>query len=244
VPGLRGEAINKKSYIVEASAMKTLVQCDFDGTVTEKDISFLLLDAFAQGDWRQVLQDYKEHKISVGEFNTRAFAMVRADKATLLEALKGKVRVRAGFRELVDYCLDKGFRLVIVSNGLEFYIRAILEHLGLRTIEVYAAQASFHPEGMQVQYVGPHGKSLSDGFKEAYVQWFVKLGYRVIYVGNGDSDIAPAKYAHVVFATGDLLAYCRENNLKHKPFETFVDVVRELDLMQRSSLNCCSSTWN
>jgi 2-hydroxy-3-keto-5-methylthiopentenyl-1-phosphate phosphatase len=211
------------------STVKTLVQCDFDGTITEEDISFFLLDAFAQADWRRLLREYKEHKISVGEFNTRAFAMVKADRHTLLEALKGEVKVRAGFRELVNYCLKKGFRLVIVSNGLDFYIRAVLKDLELRNIEMHAAQASFHPEGMKVQYVGPDGKRLEDGFKEAYTRSFLKLGYRVIYVGNGDSDIAPTKYAHYVFATGDLLAYCRENNLKYKPFETFTDVVRELN---------------
>ena len=44
--------------------MKTLVQCDFDGTVTEEDVSFFLLDTFAQGDWRRLLQEYKEGKIS------------------------------------------------------------------------------------------------------------------------------------------------------------------------------------
>jgi 2-hydroxy-3-keto-5-methylthiopentenyl-1-phosphate phosphatase len=213
------------------STVKTLVQCDFDGTVTEEDVSFFLLDAFAQGDWRRLLRDYREHRISVGEFNTRAFAMVKADRHTLLEALKGEVKVRAGFHKLVNYCLKKGFRLVIVSNGLDFYIRAVLKDLGLGNIEMHAAQASFHPEGMKVQYVGPDGERLEDGFKEAYTQSFLKLGYRVIYVGNGDSDIAPAKYAHYVFATGDLLAYCRENNLKYKPFETFRDVVRELNFM-------------
>jgi len=211
--------------------MKTLVQCDFDGTITEEDVSFFLLDAFAQGDWRRLLRDYKEHKISVGEFNTKAFAMVKADKHTLLGTLKGEVKVRAGFHELINYCLGKGFRLVIVSNGLDFYIKAVLKDLGLRNVEVYAAQASFHPEGMKVQYVGPDGKILEDGFKEAYIKSFLKLGYRVIYIGNGDSDVAPAKYAHYVFATGDLLAYCRENNLKYKPFETFIDAVRELNLM-------------
>jgi 2-hydroxy-3-keto-5-methylthiopentenyl-1-phosphate phosphatase len=213
------------------STVKILVQCDFDGTVTEEDISFFLLDAFAQGDWRQLLREYKEHRMSVGEFNTRAFAMVKADKHKLLEALKDNVKVRAGFHELVNYCLKKGFRLVIVSNGLNFYVEAVLKDLGLRSIEVYAAQASFHPEGMKVQYVGPDGKRLEDGFKEAYTQSFLKLGYRVIYIGNGDSDVAPAKYAHHLFATGDLLAYCRENNLKYKPFETFIDVVKELNLM-------------
>ncbi len=211
--------------------MKTLVQCDFDGTITEEDTSFFLLDAFAQGDWRRLLQDYKAHKISVGEFNTKAFAMVKADKHTLLEAIKGKVKVRAGFHELVNYCLKEDFKLVIVSNGLDFYIEATLKDLGLENIEVHAAQASFHTEGMEVQYVGPDGKRLADGFKEAYTKSFLKLGYRVIYMGNGDSDVAPAKYAHHVFATGELLAYCRENNLNYKPFDNFIDVVRYIDLL-------------
>ena len=211
--------------------MKTLVQCDFDGTITEEDTSFFLLDIFAQGDWRRLLQEYKEHKISVGEFNTKAFAMVKADRATLLKALKGKVKVRAGLHELVQYCLRRDFRLVIVSNGLDFYIDAILQDLGLRNIEVHAAQASFHPEGMEVQYLGPDGKRLEVGFKEAYIESFLNLGYKVIYMGNGDSDIAPAKYAHHVFATGELLAYCRENNLKCKPFENFIDAVTQLELL-------------
>ena len=211
--------------------MKTLVQCDFDGTVTEEDTSFFLLDAFAQGDWRRLLREYKEHRISVGEFNTKAFSMINADKPTLVKALDSKIKVRAGFHELVNYCRRKGYRLVIVSNGLDFYIEATLKNLGLNNLEVHAAQASFHPEGMEVQYVGPDGKRLEDGFKEAYIQSFLNLGYRVIYVGNGDSDFAPAKYAHLVFATGELLAYCRENNLNYKPFENFNDVVRGIDFL-------------
>jgi 2-hydroxy-3-keto-5-methylthiopentenyl-1-phosphate phosphatase len=216
--------------------MKTLVQCDFDGTITEEDTSFFLLDAFAQGDWRQLLKAYKEHKMSVGEFNTRAFAMVKVDKHRLLEALPGNVKVRAGFHELVDYCQEKGFRFVVVSNGLAFYERAVLTDLGLGNIEVHAAEASFHPEGMKVRYVGPDGKTVNDGFKEAHVESFVRLGYRVIYIGNGDSDVAPAKYAHQVFATGDLLAYSRENNLNCKPFQDFRDIVSDLEQMSQSPL--------
>jgi len=210
--------------------MNTLVQCDFDGTVTEEDVSFFLLDTFAQGDWRRLLRQYKEHKISVGEFNTRAFAMVKHDKATLLEEVKAKTSVRAGFHEMVNYCQKKGFRLVIVSNGLDFYIRAVLKDLGLENIEVHAAQASFHPEGMVVQYIGPNGERLDDNFKDVYTKLFLESGYRVIYVGNGDSDFPPAKYAHHVFATGDLLEYCRENNLNCTPFEDFIDIIRYIDL--------------
>jgi 2-hydroxy-3-keto-5-methylthiopentenyl-1-phosphate phosphatase len=89
---------------------------------------------------------------------------------------------------------------------------------------------------MNVHYVGPAGKRLDDSFKEAYIKSFLKLGYRVIYIGNGDSDVAPAKYAHYVFATGDLLAYCRENNRNYKPFENFSDVIRDLGQMSQFQL--------
>ncbi len=209
--------------------MKTLIQCDFDGTITEEDASFFLLDTFAEGDWRRLFREYKEHRISVGEFNTRAFAMVKADKHRLLEALQGNVKVRAGFHELVDYCVNKGLRLVIVSNGLDFYIGAVLKDVGLGDLEVHAAETSFPLTGMKVRYVGPDGKTVNDGFKEAYIESFLRLRYRVIYIGNGDSDIAPAKHAHRVFATGDLLAYSKENNLNCKPFTDFGEVVEDLE---------------
>ena len=212
-------------------SMKALVQCDFDGTITEDDASFLLLDTFARGDWRRLLRDYKEHRTSVGQFNTTAFALVKADKPALLEALKGMVKIRPGFNELVAYCSRRNFRFVIVSNGLDFYINAILKEIGLENIEVHAAQTQFHPEGIEVQYIGPDGNQLDDGLKQAYIKLFLRQGYRVIYVGNGDSDILPAKYAHHILARGELLAYCRENNVKCKPFTKLTEVVTALELL-------------
>lgn len=209
-------------------ARKTLIQCDFDGTITEKDVSFTLLDTFADGDWRQLLSEYKEGKISVGCFNTKAFAMVKADRQTLLEAIEGQVKVRAGFHELVVYCRRKGFRLVIVSNGLDFYIKAILSDIGMEDIPVFAAQTRFLPEGMQVQYVGPDGRHLPDGFKEAYVSSFLRRGYQVVYVGNGPSDFPAAKRCHHIFATGELLGYCKKANLNCNAFADFNDIVRAL----------------
>ena len=211
--------------------IKTLVQCDFDGTITEEDVSYFILDTFAQGDWRELLGKYKGHRISVDEFNTKAFAMVKADESTLLAALKDKVRVRAGLREMVDYCLWRGFRLVIVSNGLCFYIEAILSRCGLENIEVYAGQSWFHSQGMEVKYLGPDGKQLPGGLKETYICSFLNQGYRIIYIGNGDSDIVPASYAYQILATGELLAYCRENGLSCRSFGDLHDVVEILELL-------------
>lgn len=208
--------------------IKTLIQCDFDGTVTLEDVSFHLLDNFADGDWRQVLTEYWEGKISVGSFNSRAFAMIKTDEPTLRDSLKGKVGIRAGFDELLTYCRQRSFRFVIVSNGLEFYIKNILRDLGVADIEVFAAQAEFKPAGLEVKYIGPDGNVLQDSFKEAYTEMFLKDGYRVVYIGNGVSDSLPARRAHYIFATGDLRDHCRQRKLSHTPFNDFKDVVQGL----------------
>ena len=213
---------------------KTMVQCDFDGTITEEDVSFLLMDTFADGDWRQLLEEYREGKMSVGVFNERAFAMVKADKQTLLDFVfaSGKVKIRPGFQELLAYCSQKGLDFVIVSNGLDFYIEAILRDLGIKNIEFFAAQCHFSADGMQVKYIGPDGSPMEHRFKDAYTELFLSRGYQVVYVGNGLSDLYPARLAHHVFATGDLLERCHEANLDCTPFDDLNDVVRGLELLQ------------
>ena len=214
--------------------MKTLVQCDFDGTITDKDVSFLLLDAFADSSWRQMLKDYQAGGMSVGLFNTRAFAMIKADKQTLLDLVlnSDQVKIRPGFPELLDYCSRNGLEFVIVSNGQDFYVEAILNKLGIHNIEFFAARSRFRPEGLDVKYIGPDGRELLDGFKEAYAELFLSRGHRVIYVGNGVSDIYPARRAHHVFATGDLLERCHETNLNCTPFNDLHDVVEGLERLQ------------
>ena len=208
---------------------KTLVQCDFDGTITEEDVSFLMLDAFADGDWRQLFQEYEEGKISVGHFNTTAFAMVKADRQSLLEIAKDKIKVRPGFHDLVACCRRKGFRFVVVSNGLDFYIEKILSDIGLADIEIYSAKTQFHPEGLKVRYIGPDGIQLDSDFKAAYVNSFLREGYRIIYLGNGVSDLAPAKQCHHIFAIGNLLKHCQQINLGCTPFTDFNEVISVLE---------------
>ena len=208
-----------------------IIQSDFDGTITEDDVSFVLLDTFAEGDWRKLFQQYRENKISVGDFNTRAFAMVKASSEELLQVARDKVRLRDGLHNLVAYCQERGFRLVIVSNGLDFYIKSILESVGLGNIEVHAARTRFNAGGLEVQYIGPEGTPLNRGFKEAYTKLFLKQGYQVAYVGNGPSDIFPASLAQHVFARDGLLESCREKKLKCKPFSDLNDVVRGLKLL-------------
>jgi len=213
--------------------MKTALQLDFDGTVTVEDISFLLLDTYADDNWRDALTEYTEGRISVGAFNREVFGRVKADYLTMLDMVmtSEKVRIRPGLRELADYCSSRDYRTIIVSNGLTFYIKAILKNMGLDYIEVHASENEFSPDGMKVKYVGPDGNELETGFKEAYTARLIKEGYHVVYVGDGTSDIVPSRLANTVFATGDLLEKCRDEKLECNPFSDFFDVIRGLEAL-------------
>jgi 2-hydroxy-3-keto-5-methylthiopentenyl-1-phosphate phosphatase len=206
-----------------------IIQSDFDGTITEEDVSFALLDAFADGDWRKLFERYRQGKMTVGDFNTKAFAMVKAGRDELLRVAREQVKLREGLRNLVNYCQESGSRFLIVSNGLDFYIKAILEDVGLGNIEVYAARTEFSPDGLKVNYIGPEGTVLKKGFKEAYTKLFLNQGYQVVCIGNGPSDYYPAALSQHVFARDGLLDICKEKKLKYQPFEDLNDVVSGLE---------------
>ncbi|MFP3975275.1 MAG: MtnX-like HAD-IB family phosphatase [Dehalococcoidia bacterium] len=208
---------------------KTLVQCDFDGTVTTEDVSFMLLDAFADGNWREILEEYEQGKISVGHFNREAFSMVSASKQELLDITHARVEIREGFREFADMCGKEGIPLVIVSNGLDFYIEDILRRMGLGDTRVHAALTEFNNNGLRVQYIGPDGNTLEDNLKGAYIDVFLKDYDCVIYIGNGASDLVPSRKAHHVFATGELRNRCQNSGVEYIPFTSFNDIIEKMN---------------
>ena len=209
--------------------MTTIIQCDFDGTITVEDIGFYLLDTFAGEEWRKWLELYRNDQITVGQFNARAFATLKTAKEELMAATLSQAKLRDGFPELADYCRRKDIRLVVVSNGLDFYIASILADAGLSDIQAHAATTRFHPGGVKVQYIGPDGAPLDSDFKAAYTRLFLEQGYQVAYVGNGPSDASPASLSQHIFARDGLLEYCREKKLPCRPFDDFHDVIKGLE---------------
>jgi 2-hydroxy-3-keto-5-methylthiopentenyl-1-phosphate phosphatase len=63
-------------------------------------------------------------------------------------------------------------------------------------------------------------------FKERWTEHFSRDGARVIYVGDGTSDIAAASMCSIVFARDSLLTSLRERGYHGVlcPFDTLEDV--------------------
>ena len=210
----------------------TVVQCDFDGTVTYIDVGIRMLEVFAEGDWRRILEQYHSGEIPVGRFNTDAFALVKKDKETLLKLVRKEARVRDGFLELVEYCRRRSFRLAIVSNGLDFYIREVMSGIGLVDVEVHAARTLFTDDGIDTYYEGPDGQMMTEGFKESYAKLFLNGGSnRLIYIGNGFSDYPAAKLADYAFATGPLIEHCKKEKMDCIPFESMKEIIVRLECL-------------
>jgi len=167
--------------------------------------------------------------MTVGAFNSTAFAMVNADKKTLLDMIREKISVRDGFKDFMEYCQEKNYRFVIVSNGLDFYIDDILERTGFKGVEVHASNTVFGDDGLLVMHRGPDGKDLDEDVKAVYTEYYRNQGYRVIYLGDGRSDVLPASKSHHVFATGSMIGYCNSRNLTCTPFTDFYQVIQVMD---------------
>lgn len=205
-----------------------LIQCDFDDTITYKDISFLLLDAFAGVRWREYLEKYRDGQLSVGQFSRLSFSLVKATRREMLKRINNRVVLRPGFQEFAGFCRDKDYRLVVVSNGLDFYIEEILKSIGFPDIEQHAAETQFGSEGLKVRYVNADGIAVDDDFKLSWVKKFRNEGYRVTYIGDGNSDFIPAQQCQHIFATASLLRRCRQNNIDCIPFEDFHDIIQAM----------------
>ncbi len=209
--------------------MGVLLQCDFDGTILTDNLGDNLLQAYAEEAWKRFSAEYKAGNIRLEDYNRRAFSHVKESRERLLQYISEHAIMRPHFPELVELCRERGLEFVIVSNGLDFYIEACLSDFGLKGLPFFSGKADFTPSGIRVTYPYPDGAEATGiGFKAAYTDLFRKKEHKVVYLGDGLSDRAPASKASYTFARGSLLQHCQSKGLPHSPFDNFKEVVEVL----------------
>ena len=214
-----------------------MVQCDFDDTVTEGNVSAAIRSVFGPDELDDMEADYLSGKYSVEESNIRQFSKVRGTRKEIEDFVLGDIVVRYAFDEFVEYCRGVGARLAIVSSGLDLYIAPVIEQLELDPLEVYSGQARVSPEGVEVEYREPGGTVITSGFKESYLRHFKAEGHTVVYIGDGLSDIVPASEADFVIARATLEKHCQDNELAHYSFATFTDVGKHVEEIRGKMLS-------
>jgi 2-hydroxy-3-keto-5-methylthiopentenyl-1-phosphate phosphatase len=216
---------------------KIAVLCDFDGTVAQDDVGNLLFRTFAaHGDAAEVVSRWER-----GEISSRECLEQEASLASCCaEELRKFVHARPldpYFKDFHDFARQRGIEVVVLSDGLDFYIEQILIRNGLGQIEFFANQLRLEGQKMRVEFPWYNLLECTDCgcCKTHHLLRYREAGYFIVYVGDGLSDRCPCGSADLVFAKGDLLAHCRKENIAHVEFRNFRDVEREV--LKRLVLN-------
>ena len=219
------ESLNPRSL-----PMERLILCDFDGTISIRDTGYLLVNQFTSGGWEGIDQDFRNGKIGSKEAYSRIARILKGDESTLLRFIEEHSSIDPSFPTFYQYCREKGIDIKIVSDGLDFYIKKILEMHHLEEIPFYANCTQFRQdEGTDVSF--PHSSEecgLCGTCKKKLVQIHRNEYDSIFFIGNGLSDRCAAQEADFVFAKDSLSPYCIKKDITCNFFKNFQEILNDL----------------
>ena len=194
---------------------------DWDGTCTEIDTLWLVLERFGDYDvCRRAGEQLLRGEITYRELMELEFSTV--ENARLDEVnnwLAGAVKIRPGFHQLIER-----YEPLVLSSGFEELIRPLLarEDVG---VELIANRLDPRADGWRVVWSREQPC-------EVCGDWCKRAGIPegpFVYVGDGYSDRCPALAADRVFARAGLTEYRAAQGLPYEPFDDLYDVLRALE---------------
>ncbi|MFQ6028011.1 MAG: MtnX-like HAD-IB family phosphatase [Dehalococcoidia bacterium] len=209
--------------------MVPAVLTDFDDTAAAQNVAEMLLHRFGDPNWQQVRDRFRSGELTLKEYQEITFQEIQADRAAMQGYVKENANLRPYFGELRQHCRERGIPLAIVSQGLDFYIEALLEKEGFPEVPIYSVNTEFTPQGIAYYYhhANPGQERLGNS-KGKIVDQYRDQGHQVFYVGDGRSDFEAAERADVVFAHSILAEECQRQNIPFHPFTDFGDVLAAL----------------
>lgn len=214
------------------------VWIDFDGTITERDVLDELIKKFAVDlSWHEVERLWSTGKIGSYECLRREFDLIRIGEAELEKFLR-TIPVDGGVWGLFEMLEGSGVPFAILSDGIESFIRKILSREKPITATIRSNRVE--QAGNRLSLVCPHRveacESRAAHCKCASAKALQTESRVSIYIGDGRSDLCPARKAEVVFAKGALARLLTAEGKPFIAFETLADVTAVLKGAMTKSL--------
>ncbi len=201
-----------------------LVLVDFDGTVTQNDVGALLFQTFAGEQHQKIVSLWLEEKIDSRECLERLCRSVKINEKDLKKFVLSQ-KIDETFSAFVDLCKCRNLKLVILSDGLDYYIRLILNRFGLEELPFFSNVLRLEDEKLLPEFpYFEQGCGKCGNCKRFHLKNLKTQGQKVVYVGDGLSDKCAVTEADVVFAKNDLSEFCEKEGIGHYVFRDFEDV--------------------
>jgi 2,3-diketo-5-methylthio-1-phosphopentane phosphatase len=202
------------------------ILCDFDGTITNEDTLGFIFREFAACGMDNVIR-YARGEIDMREEIRTTFNTIDASKEELEFSLKN-IRIEGGFLNFLDFAKSKNYGLAIVSDGLDWYIDHILKRYDVQDIPIFANEISFEPDGFRFYFPWFNEESPRRGVCKSLIARVYSNHYeKVVFIGDGRSDVNIVLEADVVFARGWLASYCSEKNINHIEFRNWDELMNK-----------------
>ena len=211
------------------AAMRTpAVLTDFDDTAAAQNVAELLLHEFGDPSWHDVRERFRAGELSLKDYQEITFLNMQAGKSEMQDYVRRNATFRPYFAQLWSVCQGNGIPMCIVSQGLDFYIQALLDGIGLPQVPVYAVQTRFDDRqriaSYEYNFTYPDAPERGNS-KAVMVKRFQEQGHHVYFAGDGRSDFEAGEVADTVFAHRQMAAMCDEASIPFHPFTDFGPVL-------------------
>ena len=199
------------------------ILCDFDGTVTPDDVVDGLLERFGQPGWQGLEQQWRANLIGSRECMQRQVALLDVSLEELDHYLDA-VQIDPDFQHFVAAARSLGYALSIISDGIDYAIRRILNRHDLSGLPVAANHLMPGATSRRWQLTSPFEAPdcLSGTCKCARIaNARSHSGRRVLLIGDGRSDFCASGAADLIFAKPGLIEHCRRSGAAYLPVEGF-----------------------
>jgi len=206
---------------------------DFDGTLVEPNVAILLVERFCE-DGTAVAHEVDEQlhsgRITLRQAWERQAALLPAGRiGEMTQWAVETVPLRKGAMEFLRTLSDRRVPVAIVSGGLDFYIKAVLQREGLDL--PFVSDRLRVDSGGKVEVLHPFGHAtchLCGICKAQVVRSSRPVDELTVFIGDGSTDRYAAEVADIVFARHRLKSYCERANIPFVPFDDFHEVERHL----------------
>lgn len=207
---------------------------DFDGTISQQDIGEEMFLKFGDAEEaKRIIDRWIKKEITSVQTWTELCATVKNFDAAKFDSFLNGIDIDPTFKSFVKYCDDNNFDIMILSDGLDYYINRVLEREGLSHIKAYSNKLSFDGDKLipQFPYVDEECKQCANCKRNHIISNSSDDDFTV-FIGDGYSDACPVQYCDFVFAKKSLLKFCEANRISYWPYKNFNNVRRQLEVLK------------
>ena len=210
---------------------KYAVFFDFDNTITHFDVLDDIVENFSvDKKWVDFENAWKKGRIGSKDCLSGQLKSVRVDRKTFKKYLSG-IKVDPYFKKIIKLLAKNGIRPVILSDSFLQILKFVLHNNGIDGIKIYSNRIKLSGNKLIPSFPYQHKNCKTCGnCKKSHLSKFGAGDKVIIYVGDGLSDLCPAKNSDIVFAKGNLKRYLEKEG---KPFFSFNSLKDVYNFMRR-----------